>query len=179
MFQFKFGSLRTVRFGTYAEEQLYFLILKPLFDIWWLEDVSLSSLGEFNRSFLLELARAIASAWPNLTSLTLNLVNLRLIGKSGFYPFQSLVHLMHGCPKLMSLRMDLEIEDLPDLSTILPSSHALQSLLLVVPESFGVDCLQLARLVDRLFPNLQTSKLFPCSIVWVIHLTPVTWKRFH
>lgn len=102
--------------------------------------------------------RAIASAWPNLTFLDVG-------GEP--YLFQSLIHLIYGYPKLVTLDIFVDTEDLPGLSSILPSSHTLQSLSLTIPVSYNIDCILLARLVDRMFPNLQNISVGssdPCSV---------------
>lgn len=149
------GSLRSFQFYTIKYMDADFPILetiKPLFDIRGLEDVMLHLWGGFDVSLLSEVMEAVASAWPNLTSLSLN---------ATVHPFQGLVHLIHGCPKLAALDIFLDVEGLPNLSSIPPSSHALQSLSLRIPVSCEFDCILLARLVDKVFPNLQIISVKP------------------
>jgi hypothetical protein len=104
--------------------------------------------------FSIEDVQVVVSAWSALRHLKLD-VDIRLPFSNSPNPHAPTIHslavISQLCPKLEQLRMPLH-KDLPDISEVPLLSHPLRRLELSIP---GVeDILQLARLIDRVFPSL-------------------------
>lgn len=93
----------------------------------------------------------MASAWPDLTSLTLEAF-ISSTNPERLDTIHCLALIAKQCPKLEKLFISIEDADLPSVDALPLLSHPLKILELDCPEM--KDPLQLAFLLDRIFPSL-------------------------
>lgn len=145
-------------------------LLKPLMDLHQLEEFSLS--GLVPEVFTWDIV-AMASAWPRLKRFTLNIPPSPIIADqppgsgtesdlfsshSSISILQCLTSLARLCPKLITLNLALADVQLPPTVSQPPAlEHSLEHLRLMTRAQF--DYMNLARLVDRLFPALLTVEV--------------------
>lgn len=145
------ASLRCIVFHPNVHHDVDFIeLIKPL--------LQLDRLEEFHSgtaSVSADGMNAMAVAWPNLRSLRLAMFirDNTLISNEHAPTIQSLICFARLCTKLHTLQLRLLDINLPSSVSFPLLSHRLQQLHLDVP--FIRDYLQLAILVDRIFPRLS------------------------
>ncbi|KIM85617.1 hypothetical protein PILCRDRAFT_5294 [Piloderma croceum F 1598] len=150
------SSLRTlnVKIQTADDGLSAMETIQPLLEIHGLEHVTLLMFPTASSDEV----KAMASAWPYLTSFRLG----NEWGHEGrtSCPLQGLVDLCYSCPRLITLVMRIsdDLSDM-DLDSLPALSHGLQSLTLHVPDD--TNHVLLARVLDKLFPSLQTLTVHP------------------
>jgi hypothetical protein len=126
-----------------------FKALQPLLQLHHLE--------EFHASSPLVLSvddiAAMATAWPNIQCLRLDVTIHPPANELPTSTFHSLVPVARFCPKLRTLRMMFSDTDLPSTADFPCLSHPLQEIHLVVQSVR--DYVKLAALLDRIFPSLD------------------------
>jgi len=142
--------------------------IQPLLEIHGLEHVTLVMFPTASSDEV----KAMASAWPYLTSFTLVDGVIRTS-----FPLRGLADLCHFCPRLITLvvRISDDLSDL-DLDSLPALSHGLQSLTLHVPND--TNHILLARLLDKLFPSLQTLTVHPGTVEFRHGQVPLSSSAF-